>query len=76
MTQIIKPDEYKPEDNDFGPLSQRQAENLADFASSRAEQRMYANLGRSVVRKVIYLLGAACAVAGSWLMDWIHFGPK
>lgn len=74
--QIISPEEYEQEDTDYGTLSQRQAENIADLASRRAEQRMYAQIGRSVVKKVLYFLGAALTVAGAWLMDFIHFGPK
>lgn len=61
---------------DYGPLSQRQAENIADLAAKRAEQRMYAQIGRSVVRKVLYFLGAGSAALLAWLGDWIHFGPK
>jgi hypothetical protein len=63
-------------ERDFGPLTQRQAENIADLASERAEERMYAKLGRSVVKKTLYLLGAGAAFAATWASDLIHFGPK
>lgn len=76
MTQIIKPEDYHELDTDYGPLSQRQAENIADLAAHRAEQRMYAQIGRNVVRKALYVLGAAVTAIGAWLMDWIHIGPK
>ena len=62
--------------NDYGPLTQQQAENIADLASHRASERMYAELGRSVVKKAIYLGGAAFATIVAWLSDLIHFGPK
>ena len=61
---------------DYGPLTQRQAENIADLAAQRAEQRLYAQIGRSLVRKIIYFLGAAGSFFAAWLMDWIHIGPK
>mgnify|MGYP001588060518 FL=1 len=62
--------------NDYGPLTQQQAENIADLASHRASESLYAELGRSVVKKAIYLGGAAIATIVAWLSDLIHFGPK
>lgn len=73
---IIKSEDYNAEDYDFGPMSQRQAENLAKFIEGRLEERMYAKLGREGLKKLLWLLGAASLAIGSWLMEWIHFGPK
>lgn len=42
---------------DFGPISQRQAENLADFTIRRGESQQYEKLGRAVAKKVLYLVG-------------------
>ena len=64
------------DDDDYGPLTQRQAENIADLASKRAEERLYAKLGRSVVTKTVYALGAAAAFIAAWAGDLIRFGPK
>lgn len=57
---------------DYGPLTQRQAENIADLGAKRAEERMYAQLGRSVVKKAIYVLGAASVFFLTWLSGVVH----
>ena len=44
---------------DFGPLTYRQAENLADFTIRRGESLQYEKLGRAVFAKIVYLAGAA-----------------
>ena len=63
---------------DFGPLTQRQAENLADFVYRRNEERMYAKVGRSVVGRFIYAAGAALCALAVWLSGWFHLsvGPS
>lgn len=61
---------------DYGPLTQRQAENVADLAARRAEERVYARIGRSVVTKALYTLGAASAFLAAWMSGWFHIGPK
>ena len=68
--------EYLDESTDYGPLSQRQAENVADLAARRAEERVYARIGRSVVTKVIYSLGAAGTFLAAWATGYFHLGPK
>jgi hypothetical protein len=68
--------EEQEADDDYGPLTQRQAENIADLCGRRVEERMYARLGRSVVKKAIYALGAGLAAAAAWLSGYIHIGPK
>lgn len=66
---------FEEYDDDYGPLTQKQAENIADFASRRAREHMYADLGRSLVRKILYVLGAGFVALGSWLTGWVHIGP-
>jgi hypothetical protein len=63
-------------ERDFGPLTHRQAENIADLASERAEERMYAKIGRNVVKKALFYGGLAVAAVASWASGYIHFGPK
>ena len=69
-------EEFQDSSTDYGPLSQRQAENVADLAARRAEERVYARIGRSVVTKVVYSLGAAGAFLAAWSSGLFHFGPK
>ena len=69
-------EEFQDASTDYGPLSQRQAENVADLAARRAEERVYAKIGRSVVTKTIYALGAAGAFIAAWMSGVFHFGPK
>lgn len=61
--------------NDYGPLTVQQAENIADLAVSRAEERLYTKVGRTVVTKALYYGGAVAAAATAWLNDWLHIGP-
>lgn len=72
---MTTPEQFNDASTDYGPLTQRQAENIADLAARRAQERMYAELGRSVVRKTIYVFGASAAALIAWLTDLIHFGP-
>ena len=69
-------EEFQDASTDYGPLTQRQAENVADLAARRAEERVYARIGRSVVTKTVYALGAAGAVISAYLSGWFHVGPK
>jgi hypothetical protein len=67
-------EEYQDASTDYGPLTQRQAENIADLAARRAQERMYAEIGRSVVAKALYTIGAACIAAAAWLNGWFSIG--
>ena len=67
---------FNDESTDYGPLTQRQAENIADLAARRAQERMYAELGRSIVRKTIFALGAGLAALLALMSDLVHFGHK
>lgn len=68
--------DFQNADTDYGPLTQRQAENIADLCARRAQERLYAEIGKGVVRKTVYLLGAGAAFLITWLSGWFHFGPK
>lgn len=72
--EITDDDDYDAED--YGPLTRRQAENIADLAAKRAEERMYAEIGRNVVRKALFLAGAAGSLLLAWVNGWFHVGPK
>ena len=65
-------EEFQDASTDYGPLTQRQAENLADFVYRRNEERMYAKVGRSVVGRSIYAIGAAVCALAVWLSGWFH----
>jgi hypothetical protein len=73
---MAEPHEYQQGSTDYGPLSVEQAENIADLAARRAEARLYTAIGRSVVKKALYLAGAAGAAFLTWWSGLIHFGPK
>jgi len=66
--------DYDP--TDYGPLTRQQAENIADLAGRRAEERLTLAVGRSVIRMGLYALGAAGTFIIAWLNGWFHFGPK
>lgn len=67
--------DFQDASTDYGPLSQRQAENIADLAARRAEERLYAQVGRNVVTRSIYVAGAAVSALAVYLSGWIHVGP-
>jgi hypothetical protein len=71
---MVDPDGYKEATEDYGPLTRQQAENVADLAARRAEERLYAAVGRSIVKKILYLLGAAGVALISYWQGLIHFG--
>ena len=68
-------EEFQDASTDFGPLTQRQAENIADFVYRRNEERMYAKVGRSVVGRAIYAIGAALCALAVWLSGWVTIRP-
>lgn len=67
--------DFQDAETDYGTLTQRQAENIADLAARRAEERMYSTLGRTVVSKVIYIGGAILLALVTYFSGWFHFGP-
>lgn len=60
---------------DYGPLTEKQAENIADLAARRAEDRVYAAIGKALVRKVLYLLGALGLAGYAWLNGLFVVAP-
>ena len=64
------------EGTDYGPLTQRQAENIADLAAKRAQQRMYAEIGRNVVSKALLVGGTCLVAAAAWVNGWLGGAPK
>ncbi len=70
------PDDYQQAPTDYGPLTDQQAQNVADLAARRAEERLYTAVGRSVVKKILWVAGTAIAALAAWLSGLIHFGPK
>lgn len=69
-------EDYRDAATDYGPLTQRQAENIADLAARRAQERMYAELGRSVVRKALFACGAILLALSIWISGWVYIGPS
>ncbi len=66
MDREIATVETLDDSHDFGPLTRRQAENIANFTIRHYESQQYEKLGRAVAKKVLYLVGAA---GGSlWLL--------
>lgn len=63
-------EDFKDAATDYGPLTRQQAENIADLAARRAEERMYEEIGRSVVKKAIYLAGAVGLLVYAFLKGW------
>lgn len=69
-------EEFQDASTDYGPLTQRQAENVADLGARRAEERLYAKVGRSVVGKTIYALGAGLCALAIWIVGFLHLGAS
>lgn len=69
-------DHLADESEDFGPLTRRQAENIADLAARRTADKLYAELGRNVVSKALYVGGATMLALAAWVNDWFHLSPK
>lgn len=67
-------EDFRDAATDYGTLTQRQAENIADLAARRAEERLYITIGKGVIRKTLWALGAAVAGVLAWVNDWFHIG--
>tara|TARA_R110000868_G_scaffold206748_1_gene455602 strand:+ start:143 stop:370 length:228 start_codon:yes stop_codon:yes gene_type:complete len=48
---------------------------LADESAQRAIDKLYAEIGSSVVKKASLLVGAILAAATAWLTGLLHIGP-
>lgn len=62
--------------HDFGPVTLKQAENLANFVYEHNRQRLYAEIGRGVVARALYVFGAACIALAGWLSTHSSFTWK
>ena len=67
---------YKGEERCAHPtLSDDQIERIAERAAEVALERVYTQIGKSVVLKVLWLLGAASLAVVAWLNGAGHFKP-
>jgi hypothetical protein len=49
-----------------GPLSDEQIELIAERAAEKALEKVYASVGKSVVHKILWLVGAAALAAAAY----------
>lgn len=57
------------------PLTEEQIEDIAQRAATVALERVYSQIGRSVLSKLMWLVGAASLAALAWLNGAGHFKP-
>jgi hypothetical protein len=50
-----------------GPLSDEQIELIAERAAEKALEKVYASVGKSVVHKILWLVGAAALALAAYL---------
>jgi hypothetical protein len=60
---------------DYGPLTHEQVNNIAIYTHKKITDQILADIGREVVRKVVYFLGAATLALALWAWDWVKFIP-
>ena len=48
-------------------LTEEQIEAIAERAATKALERVYAQIGKSVVQKFLFLVGAAVVAIAAWL---------
>lgn len=54
------------------PLTERDMERIAELAADRALEKVYGQIGKSMVTRVLWLAGAAAlgaAVAKGWIVN-------
>ncbi len=69
-------DEYQgPERRQFPQLSDDQIERIAERAAEVALERVYTSIGKSVVSKFLWLVGAASLAVAAWMNGAGHFKP-
>ena len=49
-----------------GPLSDEQIELIAERAAEKALEKVYASVGKSVVHKILWMVGAAALAAAAY----------
>ena len=47
------------------PLTEAEKDEIAELAATKAYERFYLAVGKSVTKKILWVLGAGCAVV--WL---------
>lgn len=69
-------DEYTgPERRTNTQLSAEQIERIAERAAEVALEKVYTSIGKSVVNKVLWMVGAASLAVAAWLNGAGHFKP-
>lgn len=48
-------------------ISEQDIENIAERAATKALEKVYSEIGKSVVQKVLYLVGAVCIAVAAWV---------
>lgn len=48
-------------------LTEDQLNEIAERAANRALEKVYATIGKSVVHKILWVLGAAALAAAAWM---------
>ena len=48
-------------------LTEEQIETIAERAATKALERVYAQIGKSVVQKFLFLVGAAIVAIAAWM---------
>ena len=61
---------------DYGPLTRQQAENIADLAARRTANKLYAEIGKNVVSKALFIIGSTLLALAAWVNGWIGGSPK
>ena len=56
-----------PERRAAYPLTEEQLEAIAERAADRALEKVYASIGKSVIHKILWVLGAAALAAAAWM---------
>jgi putative NADH-flavin reductase len=60
--------EYQgPERRAAFPLTEEQLEAIAERAAERALEKVYASIGKSVVQKILWVVGAASLAIFAWM---------
>lgn len=59
--------EYQGPERRAAVLSEEQIELIAERAATKALERVYAQIGKSVVTKALWMVGAAVLALAAWL---------
>lgn len=56
-----------PERRASFPLTEEQLEAIAERAAEKALEKVYASIGKSIVQKFLWLVGAAALALAAWM---------